>query len=61
MKRAVTCKGGPLDGKSYLVPASVKVIDHPALTGGRYPVNGPKAKTTTWVPDKESTSAQASD
>lgn len=51
----VTAKGGPLDGKTYVVHETAKQLDpHPAVTGGHYKVN---EKTATWQPDAKAKAA----
>lgn len=43
--RKVTLNGGPLDGRTFLVPESADVFVHHAAHGGWYDVDG------TWNPD----------
>lgn len=49
MTNQITAKGGPLDGKQFLVHETAERLDpHPGVTGGHYKVN---PKTATWQPD----------
>jgi hypothetical protein len=49
MARQITAKGGPLDGKEFLVHETAERLDeHPGVKGGHYKVND---KTATWQPD----------
>lgn len=50
MSKKITAKGGPLNGKTYLVPENLTRIDVPAEQGaGHYKVNG---KSATWKADQ---------
>lgn len=55
MARQITAKGGPLDGKEFLVHETAERLDeHPSVTGGHYKVND---KSATWQPDSKATAA----
>lgn len=51
MTKKITVKGGPLDGRTYLIPERLTRIDVPAEQGaGHYKVN---TKTATWQEDTD--------
>lgn len=56
MSKKITAKGGPLDGKTYLVPENLTRIDVPADQGaGHYKIN---EKTATWKADHPDTAPE---
>lgn len=54
--RKVTAKGGPLDGKSFLIHQNEHALTHHANTGGSYKVDG---LTALWDAKTSDTDAQA--
>ena len=50
----ITAHGGPLDGRSFILPAGTDDLTHHAVTGGTYTVEGTAA---TWESDTKPTPA----
>lgn len=50
MSKKIATKGGPLEGKTFLVHDRQKTFTHHAAPAGHYKVN---EKTATWKPDTD--------
>ena len=50
----ITANGGPLDGKSFILPSGTDDLTHHAVTGGTYIIH---LGVATWEPETKPTPA----